>query len=487
MLTGMRWFKAVLGDALREHRDRKANYVLLAASAFATLAIGSLRFRVATPQETVDAWTVVLPATGTDYKPDFVTRRPLTPVPGPVRVERMPAGGEIWRFTLRYPDPGVIPLTMVLWEESDKGRRRTGELPRRRFDHGLVKRAVEVLGEAPRFFPETASEAESLRDRLDDLARRWRASERRAYPEPSAEAQEAYQRERWSSFGFSDVSARRVSPGVFEIALGVPRPREAVHVQAVEVLWLYDYPVDEIFSDAHVLMAIQAGLHGLLCGADWSVYLGGGIFAALLVTGGTLTTRLAKGAVELDLSRPVSRSGLLLARYASGCLFVFFHAAVFVLGTAVALYGRTGFWNPGFLAAAPLAAGIFASLYAPAVLVSVISRSVAFPPAAGILVGFLAGQLAEQHRVSLLTLAEEIPGALEAAARVLFWTFPKTAALIDVGRAGLGAGVVSDALARRLALMAPGDISQGAAVATTALFTAATLALACWLFSRKEP
>lgn len=486
----MRWgiFRAVFYDAVVEHRDRKVNYFLLACSAFACLVLAGLAFRVATPQETVEEWRCILPTVTSGYLPGFYQPHPSMPQAGPVRVEAAEEG-EKWSFDLRYPSSGALVRSMEMWLASDKGKDLAAaeKAARRHFNHGVLRQAVAVLGEAKALFPSEAAATQEAIDRLAPLAESFAEADPPRV-ETTPEAQARYLEERWESFGFEDVAATPKGDGVFTLSLGVPRPKEALHVHGVTVLGLYTFDVKQQFSRARVLGGIRAHLVRGVAGADWFFFMGFGVLAALFVTAGSLSGALARGTVEMSLARPVSRTSLLLARYAAGVLFVLVHATIFFVGTALALRASAGEVDWRYLVGIPLTTGIFSIAYAVAALVAVVARTPAFAPvlATGVLI--VCGQLAELYRFGLLTLREDIPAAVRGAIRVLYWILPKTVDLLGHGTALMVSPEMSEKLVSQLDLVpAVISIPAWAALATTAAFVAAVLALACWLFSRKEP
>ncbi len=489
-MAAWRQFLAVLYDALLEHRDRKINYFLLALTAFTVLTLASLEFGVATPRETVNAWCTILPSVGTSYLPGFYLPHPAMPSAGPVRSCPLSGGGEQWSFSLRYTYPQAIGWAMEMWAASDRGRdlKAAEQVARRHFNHLLVHRAIDVLGQAKARFPDTAGATQEVIDRLAPLAEHWVAADKPAVPTAPAD-EEHYLAERWESFGFAGAQASRTGEGMFDLSFTVPRPLEAVHVKSVRVLWLYTFDVREDFSYARVLGAIRAGLVRGTAGTDHFFYMGFGVLAALFVTGGSLSAVLARGAVELTIAKPLSRTLFLLSRYASAVLFVLCHAALFFGGTGLALWANTGFWDGRFLAAGiALAAGIFAVIYAVSVLVAVLARSAAFVPIFSMGILLVCGQLAELYRFGLLTLREDIPLFLQRGAKILYWILPKTVDLLGHGTSMMVSPGMSEKLVKKLDLVPMVlSISAPAALATTAAFVAAVLGLACWLFSRKEP
>lgn len=84
---------------------------------------------------------------------------------------------------------------------------------------------------------------------------------------------------------------------------------------------------------------------------------------ALISTASIIPDFLAGGAVELTLSKPISRVRLFLTKYAAGLLFVALQVLVFSLGAFLILGLRAGAWEPGLFLAVPIVLAFFSYLY----------------------------------------------------------------------------------------------------------------------------
>lgn len=99
-----------------------------------------------------------------------------------------------------------------------------------------------------------------------------------------------------------------------------------------------------------------------------------GIFA----TAGLIPSMLDKGTVELYLSKPLSRSSLLLARSLGACGGIAANLLYFALGIWMVFGLKAGIWHGGFLLASLFSALIFLFYYSIVAMTAVITRSTAF-------------------------------------------------------------------------------------------------------------
>ncbi|MBI2618490.1 MAG: ABC transporter permease subunit [Ignavibacteriales bacterium] len=99
-----------------------------------------------------------------------------------------------------------------------------------------------------------------------------------------------------------------------------------------------------------------------------------GIFA----TAGLIPSMLEKGTVELYLSKPLSRSSLLLARSFGACGGIGANILYFAVGIWAVFGIKTGIWHGNFLLASVVAIFIFLCYYSVVALTAVITRSTAF-------------------------------------------------------------------------------------------------------------
>lgn len=84
---------------------------------------------------------------------------------------------------------------------------------------------------------------------------------------------------------------------------------------------------------------------------------------------------LSSGAIELVLSKPLSRTRLFLTKYATGLLFSAVQVGAFSLACFILIGVRGGTWEPRLFLAIPIVAAIFSFLYCVCVLLGVMTRS----------------------------------------------------------------------------------------------------------------
>lgn len=105
----------------------------------------------------------------------------------------------------------------------------------------------------------------------------------------------------------------------------------------------------------------------------WLAWIATGL--ALLSTSSIFPSFVSQGAVEMTLSRPVSRTYIFLAKYCGGLLFVLLQVSVFTLGAFLAAGWRVDVWDPAIFLAIPLITLFYSYLFCVNVLVGVVTRS----------------------------------------------------------------------------------------------------------------
>ncbi len=100
-----------------------------------------------------------------------------------------------------------------------------------------------------------------------------------------------------------------------------------------------------------------------------------GLLLALIWTAGFIPSFLEPSSATVLLAKPPPRWVLLLGKLTGVLVFVALQAAVFVLGTWLALGLRTGVWNSSYLPTLPLFLLHFVMIYGFSVLLGVCTRS----------------------------------------------------------------------------------------------------------------
>jgi ABC-2 type transport system permease protein len=214
-----------------------------------------------------------------------------------------------------------------------------------------------------------------------------------------------------------------------------------------------------------IVLGFESGFSGFL-------YLVG-TFLALFATAHLVPRLQEKGTIDLYLSRPVGRVALLLSRYAGGLLLAAANLAYLIGAMWLIVVWKTRVLHPRFLLSGVVILFAFAALLAFAFLVGVVTSSTGVSLMATYALFFLGAALSAHDRIAAAV-------STELSARIvqgLYWVFPKTA---ELGQATV-ALVAGQEAPERLA-----DFNALGIYGSTAVFAVASLALASWLFSRKD-
>ncbi|MSR57274.1 MAG: ABC transporter permease [Planctomycetaceae bacterium] len=140
-----------------------------------------------------------------------------------------------------------------------------------------------------------------------------------------------------------------------------------------------------------------------------------GVFTAILVTSSIIPQTYEPGAIDLLLSKPVSRSLLFLTKFAGGCAFIALIAAQFIVGLWLIMGLRFEMWNGRILLCIPIFLFLFAIYYSVSALAGVVWRNAIVSVVVSILfwvscfvVGFTKG-LIEQLGINPNRIVKIIP------------------------------------------------------------------------------
>jgi ABC-type transport system involved in multi-copper enzyme maturation permease subunit len=198
-----------------------------------------------------------------------------------------------------------------------------------------------------------------------------------------------------------------------------------------------------------------------------------GTFLAIFATAHLVPRLQEKGTVDLYLSRPVGRVSLLLSRYAAGLLLAAVNL-VYLIGSIWAIvFWKTRVAHPRFLLGGVVILFAISALLAFAFLVGVVTSSTGVSIMATYGVFFFSALLAGHERIAAAVSKQWQANVVNG----LYWIFPKTA---ELGQAVV-AFVSGD--------QAPARLQQSFTwlpFATTAAFALTCIALASFLFRRKD-
>jgi ABC-type transport system involved in multi-copper enzyme maturation permease subunit len=172
------------------------------------------------------------------------------------------------------------------------------------------------------------------------------------------------------------------------------------------------------------------------------------------------------GRIELLLSKPLTRTRLLVGRYLGTLAVIGSNMLFLVLGVWVTLGLKTGIWNPNFLLSAALAIFAFAVMLSVVTLVAVLSSSAVLATMVTYFFMLVSPLLAQHAHIKWLFRR---PWARELTA-YLYYLFPK---YYDLGNMS------------RLALEGR-DFWSWMPIWSSAAFAAVMLAAGLWAFARKD-
>jgi ABC-type transport system involved in multi-copper enzyme maturation permease subunit len=191
-----------------------------------------------------------------------------------------------------------------------------------------------------------------------------------------------------------------------------------------------------------------------------------GMALSVFASAGLVASVFEPGRIELLLSKPVSRTHLLLGRYLGNVLVVAANILYLVAGSWIIFGVKTGVWGGGFLVSSLCTIFIFSVLLAVLVLIGVLWDSSAVAIMVTFAIMIVTPILAQKATIERLLSSEWS----RVVVRVLYYVLPKTS---DVS-----------VIIRHLILNQP--VESWMPVWSTALFGAVVLGLGLWRFQRRS-
>lgn len=192
-----------------------------------------------------------------------------------------------------------------------------------------------------------------------------------------------------------------------------------------------------------------------------------GTLLAIFASGGLIPVLLEPGRIALLLSKPMSRSTLLVGRFLGNLLIVALNNTYLILCVWLILGIRTGEWDARFLLSIPISIFAFAVLLCVVVLVGVVFESAALSVMGAVALMLISSLLA-QRDWSIRVLTSEWSRQLWLA---LYWVLPK---IYDLSAA------------MRQMILYDRGADWVTPVWTSALFAIATLSGALYLFRKRD-
>jgi ABC-2 type transport system permease protein len=193
---------------------------------------------------------------------------------------------------------------------------------------------------------------------------------------------------------------------------------------------------------------------------------GMGLVLSVFASAGMIPTLFEPGRIELILSKPVSRTHILLGRYLGNLIVVAANIVYLVVSVWLIFGVKTGVWTYQFLFSTVLAVYVFAILLSIILFVSVMWDSPVLATLTTFAVMTIGTLVAQRALIDRLVASESIRAALHA----VYYALPKT---WEIG-----------SLARQLVLGHP--IGNWMPLWSSALFGAVMLGASLFVFSRRD-
>lgn len=99
------------------------------------------------------------------------------------------------------------------------------------------------------------------------------------------------------------------------------------------------------------------------------------VMISVIVTAFFIPNMMQKGRLDLLLTKPITRVGLLIYKYLGGLLFIFLNSLFAIGGAWIVIGLRSGVWEPAILASVLIITFFFAILYSVSTLAAVLTRN----------------------------------------------------------------------------------------------------------------
>ncbi len=191
-----------------------------------------------------------------------------------------------------------------------------------------------------------------------------------------------------------------------------------------------------------------------------------GMFLAVFASAGLIPSVLEPGRIELLLSKPVSRTHILLGRYVGNVLVVSCNIVYLVMGVWAILGVKTGIWSPLFLVSIATTIFVFAVLLSVVIFIGVLFESAALSTMIAVALMIMSPILAQTSTMLRLLSSEWS----RQVWRTLYYSLPK---VYDLGKMTLDA-IQSQTFGGFMPIW------------TSALFAAVVLGGALLIFARRD-
>ena len=191
-----------------------------------------------------------------------------------------------------------------------------------------------------------------------------------------------------------------------------------------------------------------------------------GLLLAIFASAGLIPTIFAPGRIELLLSKPLSRSELLLGKYLGALTVIGANIAYLVVGAWLILGWKTSIWKLEFLASGALAIYAFAVILTVVTLTATASNSAVLSTMVAYVVLVISSIVSQHERIAPLFNSQWPRDLVKAT----YLALPKVFEIGDLSRR----------------LMGGREIESWVPLWSSGLFALVALGLSMWVFERKD-
>ncbi len=191
-----------------------------------------------------------------------------------------------------------------------------------------------------------------------------------------------------------------------------------------------------------------------------------GLLLAIFASAGLIPTIFAPGRIELLLSKPLSRSELLLGKYLGALTVIGANIAYLAAGAWLILGWKTSIWKVEFLAAGALSIFAFAVMLTVVTLVATASNSAVLSTMVAYVVLVISSLVSQHERIGPLFNSQWPRDFVKAA----YLALPKVFEIGDLSRR----------------LMGGQGVESWVPLWSSGLFALGALGVSMWLFERKD-
>lgn len=221
---------------------------------------------------------------------------------------------------------------------------------------------------------------------------------------------------------------------------------------------IFGQEADQLVELEKILLGLEGGVAVLLFTA--------GIFLSLFATSNLIPSLLSPGSIDLLISKPLSRTRILLGRYLGAISIVAFNIFYLVFFSWLIISIKTTIWNFGFLLGGFMIILTFAILFSLMTLMGILTRSGPFSLMITYFIVFISPLLLQRDAIYALLSAKIYGYILDG----LYYFLPRTAEL----------GMITQQFVRGI------PVTAWQAALTSTIFAIVMLASSSLIFSRKN-